>query len=123
MTRLLLLSLALTLACGEGEEEPPPDGPLPPPPPASCAPLPAIQGHVERSGATLTLAGRPFRALGTNLYYLQQMFAYDELGMTWAGVQARAALDATVCLSMNVVRLWAFNDSTDSASIRRAPGM
>jgi mannan endo-1,4-beta-mannosidase len=122
VTRALLLSLALILACGEGEE-PAPDGPLPPPPPASCTPLPAIDGRVARSGATLTLGGRPFRALGANLYYLQQMFAYDELGMSGAAAQARAALDAMVCLSMNVVRLWAFNDSTDSSSIRRAPGM
>jgi mannan endo-1,4-beta-mannosidase len=80
-------------------------------------------GPVGRSGGTLTLDGQPFRALGANVYYLQQMFAYDELGMGWAASQARTALDAMVCLSMNVVRLWAFNDSTDSSSIRRAPGV
>jgi mannan endo-1,4-beta-mannosidase len=127
MTRAVLLSLLLALpACGDDDEQGEDDAsdvPLPPPPPAACAPLPAIAAPVVRGGGTLTLEGRPFRALGANVYYLQQMFAYDELGMSEAGAQARAALDSLVCLSMNVVRLWAFNDSTDSSSIRRAPGM
>jgi mannan endo-1,4-beta-mannosidase len=118
--RLLLASLAATaLGCAGSEAE----APLPPPPPAACAPLPPIRSAIGRSGSTLTLEGHPFRALGANLYYLQQMFAYDELGVGGAAEQARAALDAMVCLSMNVVRLWAFNDSKDSSSIRRAPGM
>jgi mannan endo-1,4-beta-mannosidase len=126
LRRLLVLWMATAASgCDDPAEQMPdiPEAPLPPPPPLPCAPLPPIGGPLRRNGSALVLEGAPFRALGANLYYLQQMFAYDELGMHGSAAAARAALDATVCLSMNVVRLWAFNDTTDSSSIRRAPGL
>src|SRR4051794_6891314 len=38
----------------------------------ACPILPAITTFVDRAGASLLLRGERFRALGANLYYLQQ---------------------------------------------------
>jgi mannan endo-1,4-beta-mannosidase len=67
--------------------------------------------------------GRRFRALGANLYYLQQLFAYALGGDEDLAAPALAALDRAVCLGMTVVRANAFNDSSkDKAAIRAQPG-
>lgn len=120
---------ALLCACAgqgdEGEGAPVFDGPdaatdlqaLP----IRCAPFAPITGFVQRQGSSLTLAGRPFLIGGTNLYYLQQVFANAELGeidSQSAGIQA---LDAMVCLRLPVARMWAFNEAKDRSAIRSAP--
>jgi mannan endo-1,4-beta-mannosidase len=86
-----------------------------------CTPRPPVVGTVKRDGTTLTLGGQPFRVLGANAYYLQQVFTY---GANDAAVAAPAlrALDDMSCLSVNVVRTMAFNDTEDMAAIRKAPG-
>ncbi len=118
--RAALLLLALTgLACDDSGL----DGPPPPAPP--CPPLPAIEGFIARAGGQLVDGrGQPYRALGANLYYLQQLFSYAlQSGDERLAAPALAALDEAVCLGMPVVRINAFNDSSDTASIRRQPGV
>src|SRR5262249_1158800 len=89
----------------------------------NCPPLPAVRSFVQRDGAELRVDGAQFRAAGGTIYYLQQLFAYAEQGNSGAGAVATETLDAAVCMGMDVVRTWAFNDTTDSAGIRPAPGM
>ncbi len=91
--------------------------------PAGCRALPIVRSFVGRDGSQLVLNGRRFRALGANVYYLQQMFAYGEQGNEAAAQQARQALDQVVCMDLPVVRTWAFNDTTDSSGIRPSPGV
>ena len=86
-----------------------------------CAPRPPIEHAVVRRGTGLELDGQPFRVLGGNAYYLQQLFTYASVSPETAA-QATGALDAMVCLSMNVVRTLGFNDTQDMAAIRKAPG-
>jgi mannan endo-1,4-beta-mannosidase len=113
---VLLLALA---ACEDAAL----DGSPPPVPP--CPALPAIEGFVRRQGSELEdERGRPVRALGTNVYYLQQLFSYAAQGGDEAlAAPALAALDEAVCLGLPVVRTHAFNDSADKASIRWQPGV
>jgi mannan endo-1,4-beta-mannosidase len=113
---LLLVALA---ACDDAAL----DGP--PPPGAPCPALPAIEGFVRRQGSALQdERGRPVRALGTNIYYLQQLFSYAaQSGDERLAAPALAALDDAVCLGLPVVRTHAFNDSSDEASIRQRPGV
>ena len=88
-----------------------------------CPPLPPISGFVGRDDGTLLYDdATPYRATGTNLYYLQQLLSYaqqdqdpDALGTV------REILDDLVCLSLPVARIWGFNDSKDGSSIRRSP--
>jgi mannan endo-1,4-beta-mannosidase len=95
-----------------------------PPPEPPCAPLPPIDGFVSRDGARLIAGGRPLRALGANIYYLQQLFTYSvRSGDPSYAAPALAALDQAVCLQMPVIRANAFNDSDDTASIRPQPGL
>ncbi len=108
--------LLLGLACGD-------EGFGPPPPEPPCAPLPAIDGFVSRDRAVLMAGGRPLRALGANLYYLQQLFTYALGGDDSYAAPALAALDRAVCLGMTVIRTNAFNDGTDRAAIRTQPGV
>src|SRR5688572_11982865 len=100
-------------------------GGTPPEPP--CPPLPPIQGFVSRDGARLIADGQPLRALGANIYYLQQLFSYSvRSGDPSYAAPAIAALDQAVCLQMPVIRTNAFNDSDetkDPASIRSQPGL
>jgi mannan endo-1,4-beta-mannosidase len=91
--------------------------------PSGCQALPLVRSFVAKDGSDLSLNGRRFRALGANVYYLQQLFAYGEQGNERAAEQARQALDQTVCMNIPVVRTWAFNDTTDSAGIRPSPGV
>jgi mannan endo-1,4-beta-mannosidase len=91
--------------------------------PATC-PLPLPVEPVVARGRTLSVGGRPFRALGANLYYLQQLFSYAAQKIDREGSEGEAlrALDDAACLSFNVIRLWAFNDGPDPSAIRSAPG-
>jgi mannan endo-1,4-beta-mannosidase len=112
-------------AC-EGEEP----GPAPPPPTytdelteTGCPPFPPISGFVERDDAALLLDRvTPFRSTGTNLYYLQQLLSYAQQEQDPQALDAvREVLDDLVCLSLPVARIWGFNDSKDTSSIRRSP--
>ena len=89
--------------------------------PIRCALFAPIKGFVQRQGASLTLAGRPFLVGGTNLYYLQQLFANAELGESDSQSAGIQALDAMVCLRLPVARMWAFNEAKDRSVIRSAP--
>ena len=121
------LSLVLS-ACGDDEG---PDGSNEPPvvvlPKSPCPPLPLVQEFVRRDGHQLRIGNNLMRAFGTNLYYLQQMYAYGERGDAQQASVATEALDHALCLGMSVIRMWGFNDSADSndradsAAIRNAP--
>ncbi len=120
-------ALVLLAACG-GAEPPAPE-------PASlgaraeellatgCPPLAPISGFVERKDGALLLDGiTPFRSTGTNLYYLQQLLSYAQQEQDPQALDAvREVLDDLVCLSLPVARIWGFNDSKDTSSIRRSP--
>jgi mannan endo-1,4-beta-mannosidase len=88
-----------------------------------CAPLPPISGFVGRDdGALLLDRVSPYRATGTNLYYLQQLLSYAQQDQDRDALRAvREVLDDLVCLSLPVARIWGFNDSKDASSIRRSP--
>jgi mannan endo-1,4-beta-mannosidase len=88
-----------------------------------CPPLPPISSFVGRGDASLLMDRiTPFRATGTNLYYLQQLLTYAQQDQDQAALQAvREVLDDLVCLSLPVARIWGFNDSLDESSIRRSP--
>jgi mannan endo-1,4-beta-mannosidase len=88
-----------------------------------CPPLPPISGFVEREdGALLLDLIAPFRGTGTNLYYLQQLLSYAQQNHDDEAEGAvREVLDDLVCLSLPVARIWGFNDTKDSTSIRRSP--
>lgn len=116
--------MTLMAACGSGTDEsaamPDASPGLPNPP---CQPLAPPTEFVVKRGNELFVDGQRLRAVGTNLYYLQQLFAYGEQGNTAASNVARQALDHAACLNFSVVRAWAFNDSQDAAGIRSAPGV
>ncbi len=57
-------------------------------------------GFVERMGSQLVLDGSPFRLAGANNYY----FAFRD------GDEQTRLLDLAESLSLNVLRIWAFND-------------
>lgn len=103
------------------------DGEIGQPPPwtttEACPALPPMAGFVTRADAALVVGNRPFRALGANLYYLQQLFSYaQQPGGDRFRMQAEAALDALVCLGIPVARTNAFNDGQDEGSaIRLGP--
>src|SRR5215468_9840588 len=84
---------------------------------STCAPLPAVRTFAVRDGAELRVDGAHFRGVGGTIYYLQQLFTYAEQGNPGAGDVATKTLDAAVCMGMDVVRTWAFNDTSDSAGI------
>lgn len=86
------------------------------PPPCQVGPPPAA--FVGRDGPMLVLEGRRFRAVGANLYYLQQLFTYGNAQFVG---QALAALDRVVCAGLPVVRAWGFNESKDSSTIHPKP--
>jgi mannan endo-1,4-beta-mannosidase len=122
MRRTFLVLASLVAAC----EETPETIELPPSlDPAACGRAVPIAGFVTRQGAALMNDGQPFRAVGANLYYLQQMWAYGARpGGEPFAAQARDALDAAVCLGLTAVRAVGFNDGDDEASaIRRRPGV
>jgi mannan endo-1,4-beta-mannosidase len=124
----VLLAVGL-VAHGCGGEAPQP--PEPPPPiradelvNTGCPPLPPISGFVGRADGALLLNGiTPYRATGTNLYYLQQLLSYAQQEQDPQALEAvREVMDDLVCLSLPVARIWGFNDSKDTSSIRRSPG-
>jgi mannan endo-1,4-beta-mannosidase len=89
-----------------------------------CPPLPPISGFVGRDdGALLYDAITPYRATGTNLYYLQQLLSYAQQDQDPDALGAvREVLDDLVCLSLPVARIWGFNDAAkDASSIRWSP--
>ena len=88
-----------------------------------CAPLPPISGFIGREdGALLIDRVSPYRATGTNLYYLQQLLSYAQQDQDRDAMRAvREVLDDLVCLSLPVARIWGFNDSSDKSSIRMSP--
>jgi mannan endo-1,4-beta-mannosidase len=117
----IVLSACLLGALGCGDQ-----GFGPPPPEPPCPALPPVDdvGFVAREGSALVADGRPFRALGANLYYLQQLFTYALGGDEGKAAPALAALDLAVCMGMSVVRISAFNDDAgDPAAIRPQPGL
>ncbi len=83
--------------------------------------MPVPRGFVRKEGTALTLDGLPFRVGGTNLYYLQQLFTYAELGERDAESMALEALESVACMGLPVLRMWAFNDTLDRSAIRRGP--
>jgi mannan endo-1,4-beta-mannosidase len=88
-----------------------------------CPPLPPISGFVGREdGALLYDLTMPYRATGTNLYYLQQLLSYAQQDQDEEALaDVREVLDDLVCLSLPVARIWGFNDSKDGSAIRRSP--
>jgi mannan endo-1,4-beta-mannosidase len=92
-------------------------------PPNGCPPLPPIAGFIHRDdGALLTEWLSPYRATGSNVYYLQQIFTYAQQdGNAKLSMAVTEVLDDLVCLSLPVARVWGFNDSTDRSTIRSAP--
>ena len=89
-----------------------------------CAPLPPISGFVGREdGALLIDRVAPYRATGTNLYYLQQLLSYAQQDQDRDALRAVGeVLDDLVCLSLPVARIWGFNDAAkDASSIRWSP--
>ncbi|HVZ74087.1 MAG TPA: hypothetical protein VHJ20_17030 [Polyangia bacterium] len=113
-----------------------PKAPPPAPPPPSlvlqnvleledtgCPPLPPISSFVGREdGALLLDRAFAYRATGTNLYYLQQLLSYAQQDRDREALHAVGeVLDDLVCLSLPVARIWGFNDSKDSSSIRPSP--
>ena len=121
--------LAIALGAGSCGEAPP----AAPEPPrqiradelvnTGCPPLPPISGFVGRADGALLLDGlTAWRATGTNLYYLQQLLSYAQQEQDPQALEAvREVLDDLVCLSLPVARIWGFNDSKDTSSIRRSP--
>jgi mannan endo-1,4-beta-mannosidase len=117
--------------CG-GEEPPPAEQETERPPhhggeleDTGCPPLPPISGFVGRDdGALLFDKVAPYRATGTNLYYLQQLLSYAQQDQDPDALRAvREVLDDLVCLSLPVARIWGFNDTPkDASSIRWSPG-
>ena len=91
---------------------------------SGCPPLPPISGFVGRGdGALLFDLITPYRATGTNLYYLQQLLAYAQQDRDATALRAvHEVLDDLVCLSLSVARIWGFNDSPDPSAIRHSPG-
>ena len=85
-----------------------------------CRRSPASSGASD--GALLLDSVTPYRATGTNLYYLQQLLSYAQQDQDPQALQAVGeVLDDLVCLSLPVARIWGFNDSKDTSSIRRSP--
>jgi mannan endo-1,4-beta-mannosidase len=134
---VLAAAAAAAAGCGgRGGAEAPAPAPLPdraarfadrlaaPVESSGCPPLPPISGFVGRDdGALLYDLFAPYRATGTNLYYLQQLLSYAQLDQD-AGALAAVyeVLDDLVCLSLPVARIWGFNDlPQDSSSIRHDP--
>jgi mannan endo-1,4-beta-mannosidase len=124
------MACAVLAACG-GEAPPPPPAPAEPAvvhhsgelEDTGCAPLPPISGFVGREdGALLIDRVSPYRATGTNLYYMQQLLSYAQQDQDKDALRAvREVLDDLVCLSLPVARIWGFNDSKDTSSIRWSP--
>lgn len=117
MLSALLGAATLSAGCDAAGPPSPPPEPLVLP----CKRRPPILSPVTRRGAELLLDGSTFRALGGNLYYLQQIFTYGQNDPAQLA-QVTGALDDVSCFSMNVVRTLAFNDTQDTAAIRSAPG-
>lgn len=95
---------------------------------ADCAPPPAIRDFVRRDGSQLFVEGAPYRAVGANLYYLQQQLAgHVQTGEVRPLALVREALGAAACSGSNVVRILAFNEhppeAQDAAVIQSAPGI
>lgn len=90
---------------------------------SGCPPLPPIVGFISRGDASLMTDGlSPFRATGSNLYYLQQLLTYAQQDSdTKLAAAVGEVLDDLVCLSLPVARVWGFNDTADRSAIRRGP--
>ena len=93
------------------------------PPAHACPPLPPISGFIQRDDASLiTESLTPYRATGSNLYYLQQLLTYAQQDGNNKLVDAVGeVLDDLVCLSLPLARIWGFNDSNDRSAIRTGP--
>ena len=75
---------------------------------------------VRRTGSVLTLAGKPFRFNGNNVYYNQADIVYGRQAMV------EESLDKMAAVGMNVVRSNAHNDNvqtSDPAAIQLQPGV
>ena len=92
-------------------------------PATGCPPLPPIAGFIGlREGALMTEWLTPYRATGSNVYYLQQLFTYAQQdGDAKLSNAVTEVLDDLVCLSLPVARLWGFNDGDDRSTIRNGP--
>jgi mannan endo-1,4-beta-mannosidase len=95
---------------------------------SECAIPPPIRGFVERRDGALSVDGVPFRAVGANLYYVQQELSrHVQTGEIRPLAHVRSAFSAAVCAGVNVVRILGFNDSPpetqDSTVIQTSPGV
>jgi PKD repeat protein len=95
---------------------------------SDCSVPPPIRSFVTRDDGRLYADGVPFRAVGANMYYLQQQLSRHLLSgdaRMLAGV--RQAMDAAACAGVTVVRTMGFNDSPpeygDPAVIQTSPGV
>jgi mannan endo-1,4-beta-mannosidase len=94
---------------------------------STCSSLPPVRGPVSRTGSELEADGVPFRAIGVNMYYVQQQLAQHLATGDMAPLrEVRQAMDAAACSGATVIRLIGFNDGTpaftDDAVIQTAPG-
>ena len=120
----IAFALAPVLTLGACERPPAPNEGNPLIPNTGCPPLPPISGFVGRDdGALLLDRVTPYRATGTNLYYLQQLLSYAQQDQDATALRTvREVLDDLVCLSLPVARIWGFNDSAkDASAIRHSP--
>ncbi|MGA9116395.1 MAG: hypothetical protein WB626_06445 [Bacteroidota bacterium] len=77
-------------------------------------------GFVRTAGSGLSLAGRPFYAVGVNSYFLQELAARGDTG------RVHQIFRQAHQLGLTAIRTWAFHDapdSTDPASIQWGPGL
>jgi mannan endo-1,4-beta-mannosidase len=131
----IAFALAPVLTLGTCERPPAPNEETPDPAPVvrahsdeledtGCPPLPPISGFVGRGDGSLLLDNvSPYRATGTNLYYLQQLLSYAQQDQDATALKTvREVMDDLVCLSLPVARIWGFNDSAkDASAIRHSP--
>jgi PKD repeat protein len=104
----------------------PPDIELPPL--SECAAPPPIRSFVERGASGLVADGVPFRAVGANMYYAQQLLSRHVQTQELRPLSlVRQALTAANCSGISVVRILGFNDNppelNDDSVIQTAPGI
>src|SRR3569832_2587107 len=120
---LLFAIIATAVSCRHRAPEPDRSSVTESIPATGCPPLPPIAGFISlREGALMTEWLPPYRATGSNVYYLQQLFTYAQQDHDAKLSNAvTEVLDDLVCLSLPVARLWAFNDGSDRSTIRNGP--
>ena len=72
----------------------------------ACLTAPQARNFIERQGIHLYDGERPFRYLGTNIYWLMEEASYGASFRT----HVRTVLDSARDLGISVIRTWAFAD-------------